>query len=415
MSVLRPFKAYRPAAELASKVAAPPYDVLNTEEAREFVKGNPYSFLHVDKAEIDMEPGIEPKSTPVYEKARDNLYSMIENGVYVHDEKPCFYIYTLEREGKAQRGVVACASIDEYIEGKIKKHENTLEAQEQDRINHVAYCNANTGPIFLAYKGKVEINQILDDWQKDHDPVYDFVSEDNVRNICHVIDDDAVIAKLQELFKEVDSLYIADGHHRNASAVKVGLKKRQENPDYTGDEEFNFYLCVVFPKDELTIIDYNRVVTDFAGATADEFIEKLKDEFDVSPIEDGKNIRPENRTEYAFYTEGRWYRMKAKNVEAITDPVKKLDVSVLQDRVLDKLLGIKDPRNDDRVVFVGGARGLEELTRLVDSGEMKGAFALYPTSMDELMDIADLGRNMPPKSTWFEPKLKSGIFIHTLD
>ncbi|MBQ2679703.1 MAG: DUF1015 domain-containing protein, partial [Firmicutes bacterium] len=249
MSVLRPFKAYRPAKELAAKVAAPPYDVLNTEEAREFVKGNPYSFLHVDKAEIDMEPGIEPKSTPVYEKARDNLYSMIEKGIYIHDEKPCFYIYTLEREGKAQRGIVACASIDEYIEGKIKKHENTLAAQEQDRINHVDYCNANTGPIFLAYKGKLEINQILDDWQKDHDPVYDFVSEDNVRNICHVIDDDAVIAKLAELFKGVDSLYIADGHHRNASAVKVGLKKREENPDYTGEEEFNFYLCVVFPKD----------------------------------------------------------------------------------------------------------------------------------------------------------------------
>lgn len=413
MSVLRPFKAFRPVPELADKVAAPPYDVLNTEEAREFVKGNPYSFLHVDKAEIDMEIGIEPKSTPVYERARDNLYSMIEKGIYVHDENPCFYIYTLEREGKTQRGLVGCASIDEYIEGKIKKHENTLAAQEQDRINHVDYCNANTGPIFLAYKGKSEIDKILDDWQASHKAVYDFVSEDNVRNICHVIDDKAVIDKLQGLFADVDSLYIADGHHRNASAVKVGIKRREANPDYTGDEEFNFYLCVVFPKDELTIIDYNRVVTDFAGDTAEEFIEKLKSDFDVSPLAEN-NPKPQKRGEFTFYTEGKWYLLKAKNTD-IADPVKRLDVSILQDRVLDKLLGITDPRNDSRVAFVGGARGLEELTRLVDSGEMKGAFALYPTAMDDLMEIADLGRNMPPKSTWFEPKLKSGIFIHTLD
>lgn len=413
MSVLRPFKAYRPVPELAEKVAAPPYDVLNTEEAREFVKGNPYSFLHVDKAEIDMEIGIEPKSTPVYERARDNLYSMIKKGIYLHDENPCFYIYTLEREGKTQRGLVGCASIDEYIDGKIKKHENTLAAQEQDRINHVDYCNANTGPIFLAYKGKSEIDKILDDWQASREAVYDFVSEDNVRNICHVIDDRAVIEKLQKLFAEVDSLYIADGHHRNASAVKVGIKRREENPKYTGDEEFNFYLCVVFPKEELTIIDYNRVVTDFAGDTAEEFIEKLKSDFDVLPLADN-NPKPRKRGEFTFYTEGKWYLLKAKNTD-IADPVKRLDVSVLQDRVLDRLLGITDPRNDSRVAFVGGARGLEELTRLVDSGQMKGAFALYPTAMDDLMEIADLGRNMPPKSTWFEPKLKSGIFIHTLD
>ena len=411
MATIRAFRAYRPVPRLAEKVAAPPYDVLNTEEAREFVRGNPYSFLHVDKAEIDLPAGTEPKSLPVYEKARDNLWKMAADGVYLQDDAPCLYIYRLEKDGKAQRGVVGCASIDEYIEGKIKKHENTVADQETDRINHVDFCNANTGPIFLAYRGREDIDRALDAWMAAHAPVYDFMSSDGVKNTCWVIDDPVVCQKIQDSFKEVDSLYIADGHHRNASAVKVGLRRRENG--YTGAEEFNFYLCVAFPKEELTILDYNRAVTDLGGYTDQEFLKALEEGFIVKEL--SKNDpKPAARGQISLYLKGKWYTLYAKNMDKITDPVSGLDVSILQERVLDKLLGIKDPRKDSRVVFVGGARGMGELTRLVDSGRMKAAFAMYPTGMDDLMRIADLGRNMPPKSTWFEPKLKSGLFVHEL-
>ncbi|MBQ4347445.1 MAG: DUF1015 domain-containing protein [Firmicutes bacterium] len=412
MSVLKPFAAYRPPKELCAKVAAPPYDVLNSAEAREFVAGNPYSFLHVDKAEIDLPEGIEPKSAPVYERARDNLKKMIADGVYVQDASDCFYIYVLERKGHIQRGLVGLASIDEYLSGKIKIHEHTLADQEQDRIDHMDYCSAHTGPIFLAYRGEAEINALLDDFCAKNEPVYDFVSEDKVRNTIYAIDDANINKKISALFADkVDALYIADGHHRTASAVKTGLKRRAKNPGFTGGEDFNFFLCVAFPKEELKILDYNRVVADLGEYTSESFLEALSKDFEISP-EKGA-FHPEKRGEFAFYTEKKWYRLNAKNIDSISDVVEALDVSVLQERVLDGLLGIKDPRNDSRVAFIGGARGLGELERLVDSGQMKAAFALFPTDINELFAVADAGRNMPPKSTWFEPKLKSGIFVHT--
>lgn len=412
MSTLHPFKGFRPTKELCSKVAALPYDVMSSAEAREMVKGDPYSFLHVDRAEIDLPEDTDIYSEEVYKKAADNLNSMIEKGIYIQDREPVLYVYRLTMDGRSQTGLVGCSAIDEYINGSIKKHELTRADKEQDRINHVDYCNANTGPIFLTYHAKDEIDSLIAEVTKAQ-PEYDFVSEDGVGHTVWVINDKAVIDSLVELFAGVDSLYIADGHHRNASAVKVGIKRREALGEYKGDEEFNFYLSVLFPDNQLHIMDYNRVVKDLNGMTEDEFMKKLSEIFDITSI--NGVCKPEKAHTFGMYMGGKWYLLSAKDSILSNDPVEGLDVSVLQNHVLAPMLGIGDPRTDKRIDFVGGIRGLGELEKRVNSGEMTVAFAMYPTSMAELMAIADSGRIMPPKSTWFEPKLRSGIFVHKLD
>lgn len=412
MAVIRQFKAIRPTPEMAEKVAALPYDVVNSEEAAEMVIGNPYSFLHVDKAEIDLPAGTDIYSPEVYEKAKSNLEKMITDGVLVQDEKPMLYVYELTMDGRSQTGLVACTSIDEYMQGIIKKHELTREDKEQDRIRHVDICNANTGPIFLAYRTVDEISEIVDNVKKNA-PVYDFTAEDGIIHRAWIIDDEETINRLVELFKDVPNLYIADGHHRNASAAKVGLKRRNENPNYTGDEEFNYYLAVIFPSDQLKILDYNRVVKDLNGLSEEEFIKKLSEKFEI--VETEGRAKPNKAYDFGMYMDGKWYMLTAKDEIKSKDAVKGLDVSILQDNVLIPILGIGDIRTDKRIDFVGGIRGLGELEKRVDSGEMKVAFAMYPTSIEQLMTIADENKIMPPKSTWFEPKLRSGLFIHSLD
>ena len=412
MAVIRKFKAIRPTSEMAEAVAALPYDVVNSEEAREMTKDKPYSFLHVDKAEIDLPVGMDIYSPQVYAKAKENLDKLVSDGILVQDNKPMLYVYELTMDGRSQTGLVACTSIDEYLNGIIKKHELTREDKEQDRIRHVDICNANTGPIFLAYRTVDEISAIIENVKKNA-PVYDFTAEDGIKHRAWVIDNDETANKLIELFKAVPNLYIADGHHRNASAAKVGLKRRAEHPDYTGDEEFNYYLAVIFPSDQLKIMDYNRVVKDLNGMTSEEFMNKLAEKFDIHEAE-GK-AKPEKQYDFGMYLDKKWYMLTAKENLRVNDAVAGLDVSILQDNVLIPILGIGDIRTDKRIDFVGGIRGLGELERRVDSGEMKVAFAMYPTSIDQLMTIADENKIMPPKSTWFEPKLRSGLFIHSLD
>lgn len=412
MAVIRQFRAIRPTSEMAEKVAALPYDVVNSEEAREMTADRPYSFLHVDKAEIDLPVGTDIYAPEVYAKAKENLYGMIEKGILVQDDKPMLYIYELTMDGRSQTGLVACTSIDEYMDGVIKKHELTREDKEQDRIRHVDICNANTGPIFLAYRTVDEISEIINKI-KENSPIYDFTAEDGIKHRAWIIDSETDINNLVELFKGVPNLYIADGHHRNASAAKVGLKRRQENPSYTGDEEFNFYLSVIFPSDQLKILDYNRVVKDLNGMSETEFMEKLSEKFEIAE-RDGR-AKPDRQYDFGMYLNKRWYMLTAKEDIRSNDAVKGLDVSILQDNVLIPILGIGDIRTDKRIDFVGGIRGLGELEKRVDSGEMKVAFAMYPTSIEQLMTIADEGKIMPPKSTWFEPKLRSGLFIHSLE
>ncbi|MGH4138789.1 DUF1015 domain-containing protein [Clostridium sp.] len=414
MAVVRPFKAYRPQLDLVDKVAALPYDVMNSEEAREMVKGKPYSFLHVDKPEVDLEPGIDIHSEQVYLKASENLKKMINYKVYMQEEKPCLYIYRQIMDGRPQTGIVACASIDDYINDIIKKHELTRADKELDRFNHVDYTNANTGPIFLTYRHKDEIDDLVKNWTETKTPVYDFKSEDGVSQIIWVIDEEEVINKLSDLFAETDYLYIADGHHRSASAVKVGLKRREENPSYTGDEEFNFFLSVIFPDNDLYVMDYNRVVADLNGNSSEEFMNKVSEKFDITTYEGEGQFKPENQRTYGMFLDSKWYKLAAKEgTFDMKDPVGRLDVSILQKNLLEPILGIDDPRTNSRIDFVGGIRGLVELERRVKGG-MKVAFSMCATTMDDLMDIANAGKTMPPKSTWFEPKLQSGIFVHEL-
>lgn len=414
MSIIRPFKGYRPTQELCSKVAALPYDVMTSDEAREMVKDNPYSFLHIDKAEIDLPKDTDHYSDVVYQKAKDNLWNMVKDGIYIQDKKPVLYIYQLTMNGKSQTGLVACTSIDEYIENKIKKHELTRADKEEDRIRHVDTCNANTGPIFLTYKNKENIDKIINK-AIENEPIYDFTAEDGIKHTVWLIDNDEVINGLISEFKSVPALYIADGHHRNASAVKVGLKRRQENPNYTGDEEFNYYLSVIFPDNQLYIMDYNRVVKDLNGLSKEEFIAKVSEKFDVAEYNGNDCYKPSEKHTFGMYLDKKWYSLKAKDaIVDENDTVACLDVSILQKELLAPILGIGDPRTDKRIDFVGGIRGLKELEKRVDSGEMKVAFSMYPTTMEQLMNIADDNKIMPPKSTWFEPKLRSGIFVHEL-
>ena len=412
MAIVKPFKAVRPTPALADKVAALPYDVMNSEEAREMVQGNPYSFLHVDKAEIDLPVGTGLYDKIVYETAAANLRRMIQDGVFIRDEKPCFYIYRQIMDGRAQTGIVGCASIDDYINNVIKKHELTRADKEEDRCNHVDTCDANTGPIFLTYRSRDKINAIVARVMQSA-PVYDF-TQDNVQQTVWIIDDPTDIQVIAEEFVAAGDLYIADGHHRSASAVRVGKKRREQHPDYKGDEEFNFFLSVFFPDDQLYIMDYNRVVKDLNGLTAEQFLEKIGEKFTVEPAGGAGPYKPTEPHTYGMYLGGKWYKLTAKpGTFDSTDPVARLDVSILQENLLHPILGIGDPRTDKRIDFVGGIRGLGELERRVKEG-MAVAFSMYPTTISDLISIADAGKIMPPKSTWFEPKLLSGLFIHEL-
>ncbi len=413
MAVFKPFKALRPAKEFASRVAALPYDVMNSEEAREMVKGNPYSFLHVDKAEIDLPEGTYLYSDEVYAKAKENLQNMEAEGVMVTDTRPHYYIYRQIMNGREQTGLVGCASVDDYIENRIKKHELTRADKEADRIRHVDTCDANTGPIFLCYKGMDEITQFINNY-KAKEPDYDFITDDGITNTVWVIDDAYECSKLASLLNDTGDFYIADGHHRCASAVNVAKMRREANPDYTGDEEFNYFLAVLFPANELEIMDYNRVVKDLNGNTEEEFIEKISERFEVEKAPCEGAYHPENKHTFGMLLGNCWYKLTAKSGTFDEEnPVEQLDVSILQKNLLTPVLGIGDPRTDKRIDFIGGIRGLGELERLVNNGAAV-AFSMYPTTLEDLMAIADANMIMPPKSTWFEPKLLSGLFIHKL-
>ena len=409
MAIIRPFKAIRPTKELAERIAALPYDVMNSDEAREMVKDNPYSFLHVDKAEVDLPKEIDAYDDKVYEKAKENLDKMIDGGLYIEDEKPNYYIYRQVMKGRSQTGLVACASIDDYNNNVIKKHELTREEKEIDRINHVYKCEAHTGPIFLTYRENKDISNIVNEWVK-KEPIYDFKADDGVSHTVWIIDDEDTVNKLQDLFKTVKYLYIADGHHRSASAVKVGHIKRAEKENYTGEEEFNFFLSISYPDSELEVLDYNRTVKDLNGLSKEEFLSKVKENFEV--IENNEQVKPKEKHTFGMYLENQWYLLKAKkDIFNPDDPVDRLDVSILQDNLLRPILGIDDPRKSKRIKFIGGIRGLNELEKRANT-DMKVSFSMYPTTIEDIMAIADSGETMPPKSTWFEPKPRSGLFIH---
>ncbi len=413
MAIFKPFKALRPTPEYASRVAALPYDVMNSNEAREMVKGNPYSFLHIDKAEIDLPVDTYLYSDEVYSKACENLKNYEKDGILAEDSTPCFYVYRQIMNGREQTGLVGCASVDDYINNHIKKHELTRADKEADRIRHVDTCDANTGPIFLCYKGQESIISIIEN-AKSNTPVYDFVTDDGISNTVWVIDNADTNAQLSALLENAGDFYIADGHHRCASAVNVAKMRREQNPDYNGTEEFNFFLAVLFPAESLEIMDYNRVVNDLNNKTKEAFIEEISKKFNVEKAVSDGAYHPEEKHTFGMYLDKTWYKLSAKEgTFNEADPVDRLDVSILQKNLLTPTLNIGDPRTDKRIDFIGGIRGLKELERLVDGG-MAVAFSMYPTTLDDLMDIADANMIMPPKSTWFEPKLLSGLFIHKL-
>lgn len=412
MAQIRPFKAYRPCKGMEERIAALPYDVYNREEAHEVVKKNPESFLAIDRAETQFGEEVDTYADCVYEKADQMLREKILEGKFVQDPTPCFYLYELTMDGHSQTGVVGCASIDDYRNNVIKKHENTRADKEEDRIRHVDTCSMQTGPIFLAYRAKEDLKEKIGELKKQA-PVYDFVSEDGIGHRVWVIDNDSDVAMIEEAFGKIPAIYIADGHHRCASAVKVGLKRREQYPDYTGEEEFNYFLSVIFPDEELRILDYNRVVKDLNGMDVATFLTRIEEYFAVE--KKGQSpYRPTEKGTFGMYLENKWYSLSAKDEIKSEDAVEGLDVSLLQNDLLDPILGIMDPKTDKRIDFVGGIRGLGELERRVHT-DMKVAFSMYPTSIAELFAVADAGRLMPPKSTWFEPKLRSGLFLHEIE
>ena len=411
MAVIRPFAAYRPAEELVEAVAALPYDVYNRKEAKEEVEREPRSFLRIDRPETQHPDDFDMYSDEAYATARRLLDESLEDGTYVKEDAPAYYIYELVMDGRSQTGLVGCASIDDYETGVIKKHENTREEKELDRIRHIDTCDAQTGPIFLAYREQPEISVIIRCIQQEEEPVYDFTAPDGVIHRVWIIDDPEDINAIEKEFAEIDQIYIADGHHRAASAVKVGKKRRTEHPDYDGSEEFNFFLSVLFPDSELAILPYNRVVKDWNGWDAEKFLGKLGE---LGTVESSDTpVQPDKKGTVGVYLPGQWYSFTFAKEYLSDDPVDGLDVSLLQKYVLQPVFGIDDPRTDNRIDFVGGIRGLEGLEKRVAEDSVI-AFSMYPTSIRELFDVADAGMLMPPKSTWFEPKLRSGIFIHSL-
>lgn len=412
MAEIRPFVCVRPAEELASRVAALPYDVYNRQEAKEEVQREPLSFLKIDRAETNFDDSVDTYAPEVYQKAKELLQKGKQEGVYITDEDRSYYIYQLVMDGRPQTGLVACSSVDDYMNHVIKKHENTREDKEIDRITHVDTCSAQTGPIFLAYRSDKGIHDIVASYVENETPIYDFTAVDGIAHRVWKIAKKEDVDAIYKAFQNIQQIYIADGHHRAASAVKVGLKRRQENPGYTGEEEFNYFLSVLFPHDELRILDYNRTVKDLNGRSLTQFLEEISKNFIVEKAEG--QVRPEKKGTFGMYTEGQWYHLTAKpELFEGKDAVGSLDVSVLQDYLLGPVLGIGDPRTDQRIDFIGGIRGLSELEKRADS-DMKISFSMYPTSITELFDVADQELLMPPKSTWFEPKLRSGLFIHEI-
>jgi uncharacterized protein (DUF1015 family) len=413
MPTFRPFKAFRPKPELAGEIAAYPYDVVNSDEAREIVKDNPLSFLRVGKPEVDLDPSIDLYSDEVYNKGKENLHKLIEDGNLVEDKQESLYVYAQTMDGRTQYGLVGCAAVQDYWDDKIKKHEFTRKKKEADRCEHVRVTNSHSGPIFLTYKDNAEIDNIVAEVTAS-EPDNDHTADDGIRHTSWLLTSKDHINKIQEILGGVDSFYVADGHHRSAAAAIVGKERAEANPNHTGDEEYNFFLAVLFPASQLYILDYNRVVKDLNGLSEEEFFNKIKEHFHIKEVDSQHS--PSEKAEFGLYMDNKWYKLTANNeLKSINDPVNSLDVALLQNYLLTPALGIEDPRTDERIDFVGGIRGLNELERRVNSGEMKLAISMYPTSIEELMAIADAGKVMPPKSTWFEPKLRDGLFVHFLD
>lgn len=408
MANMKPFRAFRPAKQYAEQIAALPYDVYNREEARMEVQNNPISFLNIDRPETQFAVDHDMYAPEVYQKAHDLLEEHISQGYYIQDSEQCFYLYELTMDGRKQTGIVACASIDDYQNAVIKKHENTRADKELDRICHVRTCKAQTGPIFLAYRKNQELSDIIIQ-KKQEAPEYDFTSKDGITHRVWIISDSSTVERMVHIFSSIQEIYIADGHHRCASAAKVGLQLREEHPDFTGEEEFNYFLSVLFADEELMIMDYNRVVKTLNGHTQKELLEKLSDIFYIKEL--ASATKPEKKGQITMFMQEQWYLLEFKKEFLTDDPVEGLDVSLLQNLVLQPMLGIVDPKTDKNIDFVGGIRGIAELERRVHS-DSKLAFCMYPTSIGELFDVADHNLLMPPKSTWFEPKLRSGLFIH---
>ena len=419
MATIKEFSAIRPKKGLEDRIAALPYDVYSREEAREKVKGDSYTFLRIDRPETQYPEDYDMYAPEVYRTAHDMLWEMVANGDFVKDETECYYVYEQMMDGRFQTGIVAVSAVDDYLNNKIKKHENTREDKEIDRINHVDVCNAQTGPIFLTYrKDNIIHDEIVR--AKKEEPIYDFTSDDGIGHKVWMISSKSSITKIREQFEKIDKIYIADGHHRCASAVKVCLKRRAVNPQYTGKEDFNFFLSVLFEDEQLMIMDYNRVVKDLNGLSKEEFLNNVGNSFFIEPVEavesteenDSAKYKPAKKGTFGMYLENKWYQLTYKGTST-KDPVKDLDVSILQDYLLNPVLGIQDPKTDKRIDFVGGIRGMKELERRVHT-DSKVAFSMYPTGIHELFAVADAGMLMPPKSTWFEPKLRSGLFIHKI-
>ncbi|MDQ6812483.1 MAG: DUF1015 family protein [Bacteroidota bacterium] len=410
MANISPFKALRPAAELAPKVASRPYDVLNSKEAKIEAQGNSYSFLHITKSEIDLPESVNVHSAEVYEKAKQNLNAFIQRNVLFRESKPCYYIYELLMNGRAQTGLVCASSIDDYENNVIKKHEFTRPEKEEDRISHIKTTGAQTGNVFLAYRNVAPIDNLLNQWKRDRNAVYNFTADDNIQHSIWVINDSVSISHITSLFEEeVPNTYIADGHHRAASAAKVRAAFNGRATDNA-----NYFLTTLFPANQLHIMDYNRVVKDLNNLSAEAFLEEVGKDFDIENT--GENeVRPSALHQFGLYLDKNWYALTAREGTYANDPIGVLDVNILQNNILGKTLGIEDPRTDKRIDFIGGIRGLDELVKKVDSGEAAVAFSLYPVSIQQLFDIADSGKVMPPKSTWFEPKLRDGLLTHLID
>ena len=415
MAVIKPFKAIRPAKQYVDMVAELPYDVMNREEAKEMGEKNKYSFIHIDRAEIDLDDEVDEHDEAVYLKARENLDNFRNNDILVKEKQDCIYIYRETMNGRDQIGLVACVSVDDSINGVIKIHEYTKPDKELDRTKHIKYCNANTGTILLTYKNREKVDELVNFYVKNELPLYDFMSDDGVFHTVWRIDRQQDLDELVSEFDKIPYLYIADGHHRSASAVNVAKEKRLENPNYTGDEEFNYYIAMIAPENNLEVLDYNRVVKDLNGNTKEEFLNKIAQKFEIERVAKNKQYKPEQKGTVGMFLDGDWYKIKFDD-KSINDPdeVKSLDISILQDNILDDILGIKDPRRDKRIDFVGGIRGIDELEKRVNE-DMKVAFAMYPTELTELMAVADANKIMPAKSTWFEPKVRCGLFLHELD
>jgi uncharacterized protein (DUF1015 family) len=412
MVTVRPFKGLRPVKKLADKIASPPYDVLNSDEARTIVKENPLSFLRIVKPEVDLDPSIDIYDTKVYEQGAFNLRHLMEHGEMIQEKKPMFYFYRQIMGNHSQVGLVTTVSAVDYRNNLIKKHEFTRKVKEEDRIRHIETQNAQCGPVFLTYTDVPEFDALQRRICDENEPEYDFVSPDGIRHTFWVVNGDKDIESIEKIFNDVPSLYVADGHHRSAAGTIVAERREKDNSNHTGNEEYNYFLAVIFPKNQMKIMAYNRVVKDLNGNSQDEFMDKVHGKFDVT---ENTVPSPGSRLEYSMYLGGKWYGLEPKTGSfPVSDPVKSLDASILQENLLNPVLGIDDPRTSERIKFVGGIRGTKELKKLVDSGEYEVAFSLYPTSIDQLIEVAESGNVMPPKSTWFEPKLRSGMVVHLL-